>query len=679
MQESARDGLLHHVASDWPNCTLYFEYVNPYHDFRIEFPIVLRNLNEYHVFWGDKAGFVLNLHYINCILVLVSLQGVDFDESEKLSYFYPPEGVYKGIYPRFVIFLAPEGNFKRDSRRTFLRRLFYRQHVQDLPAVFVLLFDPSWSFVEGHFLCWYCSVSTEDFISFLCGADQGSCFGPMVKTYRMATGQGHDVKWGLETIKGVGLTVIPPFVKSDAPRFNPNVHIQNVSIVQNGFMPLFLFEPLNSTILEFNTSSMFFQIRHFPLVHLNHLRLWPERYNIYPTGYSAAYRFITSDGVYSVETSTKLYVIPIQPLVALLSLLAAIILSFFTILDDPSSSVFRLTAKVVHHLLIISSAFVEQPGITESVQIENGKVAKVFSRMVILWLIACTVITSCYKGNIGANYVVKTGWKTKWSRLEDIANFSLYFGFENETCPTVFEGFTMESVCYTVLHKYQEFLTSPCIIFQQLDHYEYYGLILREYTGDYVQYTLNQSAEKLLVRAVAALDNMRRNTKFFCLNELDNIIDVNLGKPRTAFVTTKGTNRRLKYWNNFEAAMARNPAVKFAHNGDQQDNFFGRPTGIYISAGLNPAVGGKVENRMKVLLTSGVYNEWMRIAKFQLETREQKIRRRSRNDIHSPLSFRHAGVQKIFMLLMVLLGICIVVQAILVVLMRLWIHPVSVD
>ncbi|CAG7719701.1 unnamed protein product [Allacma fusca] len=321
----------------------------------------------------------------------------------------------------------------------------------------------------------------------------------------------------------------------------------------------------------------------------------PDNLDFYITGCTSTFKFITSDGIItrkSDETFQR-FIIPFQPSFWYFLLGTLVLTAFFISIIiykiRPSGSFARNFVGTLEKLLYI---LLEQDADGNEV---TDVVSKFSKRALITWLVAAIVITNAYKGVVNSNYVFNFPFETKWQTLMDLSNFKLYLPTKNK------------SLCRNHRSlKYMNRSRNRLEVNMKFETHEFFNQVNRWY----VMSTLERFAdEQKWRRTHSMLSYIMNRIYFFCdqTQKLANIITKELMEPKTAMVVE--TKRFPVYWRQVQGLVTANRKLKFAHNFKITDNFLKMPAGYYLTGGMDQ-VYQVVPNRLKTLMSSGIYGLW---------------------------------------------------------------------
>ena len=625
----------------------------------------------------------LSLRNIKCYLLLVS---ADDDVLERLDTggdAYPPlaKTIQQNVYPQYIIILSPQESFVYDPDKYTSKLVTIGSFgvLSSLPPVFIFLYSklksasayPNESvgtgeLKYGYFFCWYCEAGPNQFFDFDCPI-HSDCTELMLETYFLAIGGGKNVKWGFVDTNDVDS--IPPFKKTTFCVFPSHSSKSCVRDLSELAVVNFLFEPLNSTVLMYPVEweVNYIQLEYFPTVHTLMDRQNPGHCYFYKTGFTLEHRFITADGVQSDNTSLDVYVKPFKASLWYALLCMSVILAILWTAAEKSPLRRTTGGDLLWNVVRVITLQQEGPApVPEKLSLLMTDPFRIV--LVVLMLIS-TIVSNAYRGFVGCNQLLTTKNSTKWRNLQELDDFTLYFAFESPACHVLSNGvinISSKAFCKFVSFAVNETLAEPCIAAKEMRNFVHSKMISEQTVP--VENRSNSEADEYywnasivgdyLDRYFSALESMQQRLKFFCIDDIDKVIQQKLSRKKTALVTT--VSNSIFRWERFQNAMGKNQKLKFAHNFDVDDDAFRWPAGYYISDGLDRAHNGVVHDRMRVLLSAGLYSLWEKWMKIRKE--RALAAQMEENKVHfMPISFRTSDVHLVFVLFLFLLVVCILV------------------
>ena len=212
------------------------------------------------------------------------------------------------------------------------------------------------------------------------------------------------------------------------------------------------------------------------------------------------------------------------------------------------------------------------------------------------WMIMAIVITNAYKGGVNSSFFVQHQQETNWSTVREMKNFSFYAISGSSQClekltPAAAEGnkdvkaAKEFSVLYMEIYAYirgrYEMLGAPDLITDSRSDDEQYKFVISLLVG---------------------------NTTYLCKNALPSYISNEMTRQKTAFLAFSEDVE--EYFSIFKDETARSSnRMHFAHNKNHDDNFLSRLKVFAITGGRQEDQK-PVSDRIKALMTSGIYNVW---------------------------------------------------------------------
>ncbi|CAG7733869.1 unnamed protein product [Allacma fusca] len=537
----------------------------------------------------------VKLTHVTCLLtiVIVSLKNIEFEKTNlmKIHTAYrhqPPIMTFTGSVEftmQFLVFLVPESpnNKKTVSQLNQTSGLSANASISLMPS----------TFAHGFFFCSSCSRDDYDLIEFECSME--SLYRDMLVARETLTKNGTNILWITAKPSGdadVLLDNRTPFYRKSPARLR-------VSTLK------FLLSGNNSTlmgnydkILERDQDPKNYiwgagKPRILWQLDWNTMQM-PDNLYFYITGSTSTFKFITSDGITRKSDETfQRFIIPFQPSFWYFLLGTLILTAFFmTIILYKMQPNVSLPRKFMGTLAKLLYVLLEQDADYNEMTVMAARFSK---GALITWLVAAIVITNAYKGVVNSNFVFSFPYETKWRTLMDLSNFKLYLPTKNE------------SVCSS--HRSLQYTTRSLVGVQKnmkFEPHEFFNQLNRRYTMSVLE---RYDDEPKWQRTHNILQYTMDRIYFFCdqTQTLAYIIKKELREPKTAMVVE--TKQFPIYWRQVRDLVRANRKLKFAHNYKITDNFLKMPSGYYLTGGMDQ-VYQLVPNRLKILMSSGIYWLW---------------------------------------------------------------------
>ena len=355
----------------------------------------------------------------------------------------------------------------------------------------------------------------------------------------------------------------------------------------------------------------------FPSVKLNMLEF---------LGYKSEFRFITADGV-SAEFQSGLLSFLWRPLLSAVWIMTLLsILAFAGLYASVLPSV--ESCMLTHYVYVLELSCV-LTGHSFGINDRNLHAWKrcAYNMLALTWLLSAVLISAAYGAMFSSNYIASPIYKTKWTKLEQLENFTFYFGYEkgsgsqnvwlsNTTGLVVHKkgyfGLRVEDVAYAASGTYS-FLCpgigrlikrSACnTLLDQLGPFTDAG----EVKGDlkYVQWW--HRYRNLFL-------NIVMRAEFYDVAKSEETILGNLVGPKTAVVTPLECFEQD--WAVFQKVTSET-GTQFGHNLHVDDGFFRKPRYYMTSDGLGKEHGKIMHRRLRGFMQSGLYGFWKKWDKFK--------------------------------------------------------------
>ncbi|CAG7827714.1 unnamed protein product [Allacma fusca] len=267
-----------------------------------------------------------------------------------------------------------------------------------------------------------------------------------------------------------------------------------------------------------------------------------------------------------------------------------------------------------------------------------------------LWLLLSLVLNNSYKSVVESSLSIFYPVTTKWKSLAELSNFSLYVAIDScaRYAPTQLL-FGVEDNA-TLDENYRHVCDQRDLVEKMDTNCKFWSAV-----ND-----LGHLRSSSVLASV--LKGMKNSTWYFCTRNLKQIMRMYLMKPRSAFVTS--TEKFEKFWRVFKVAMKTNySSFKFASNSKFHDKSLNFDSGYFFST-LDAFHHHVVPNRLKILLSSGIYNLWTKWNERRDESKNAQDSGSIAGDesqqaeaSFEPLSYSNSDLYLIFNLKFISLGI----------------------
>ena len=247
---------------------------------------------------------------------------------------------------------------------------------------------------------------------------------------------------------------------------------------------------------------------------------------------------------------------------------------------------------------------------------------RAYNLVAVTWLLSAVLISAMFS----SNHIAPPVYKTKWTKLEQLENFSLYFGFEKDSGTHDMHLYNMTGL---VLHRKG-----------------YYGLRGNATTGRYSFHcpensrlgkrsactTFVDQLGTLLTHATKVkghqkyvqwwhryrtlLLNMVMRAEFYDLAKSEETILENIGGPKTVVVTPLECVDQD--WAAFQKVTAET-GTQFGNNLHVDDGLFRKPRFYMASDRMGKEHGSILHKRLRGIIQSGIHGFWKKWDKFKDE------------------------------------------------------------
>ena len=491
---------------------------------------------------------------------------------------------------------------------------------------------------KGWFVCTYCIPLRPALYEFDCSMDT-NCFSIALQKYLEVIDGGRNVLWN---------------VYPDGWNYHPALYgavVTNAFAINNVDNKVkttiaYLLGGLNKTLL---TEAWYYGAlaskskTHTPKIIRRVERMFGSG-SLFPLGGGRTFVFITADGTHEVEGGTEFYLTPFSSKVWYYCLASlATLIVFFWVLYTASEgeslwhSVGRIITVGVETLFWSVGLLMEQHvGKTPS-RTKDISVYRISAVALIFWLLGSMVITGLYRGMINASYAVEDPFKTIWTSIQELDNFTLYSSLGNcKNFPKLTQKVTSSSRpnVRTVCHLY------PLEGKTDINCKFYNNLHEKLYAIENLESPTSKAKQKLEL-----LRSLEERLVYTCDSYVPRLVRKELQRPGTAFVTS--SNDFATYWEIFEKEHESNSSKKFANNNKKPDNFLEEWRGFYFTSLVDNTF---MESRMSALQSSGMYWVWERWGKEnRIRGPMRHIAKRDARYSHSkPLSLTNSDFGIIF-------------------------------
>ncbi|CAG7701574.1 unnamed protein product [Allacma fusca] len=299
--------------------------------------------------------------------------------------------------------------------------------------------------------------------------------------------------------------------------------------------------------------------------------------------------------------------------------------------DDPASDIIKI---FLSNLLQVMGFCLEQ-GIGSAIVNSNFRIVVRIRKIVLAaWFLICIIITNSYKGIIKAHFAVTFPFETHWRFIEELSNFTLYL--PGGKCRRTVSRSGLTTVNFDTYKN--EFSSRTCMKWppgKSENEFLYYSL-----TEEFI--SLPNSGSRLEGRQFECV----------CANEWENLILKNLTKQNTAILIQ--ANEFEYFWRKIKILMGSQSSLKFAHNKRIFDGFFRRRKFIYISSGMEDIHKNPAHNRIRTLLSSGIYWMWEKWDKLRYPSEVSVTNTSGLENVQNvkPLSLTGSDINLTFLLLL---------------------------
>ncbi|CAG7729215.1 unnamed protein product [Allacma fusca] len=312
-----------------------------------------------------------------------------------------------------------------------------------------------------------------------------------------------------------------------------------------------------------------------------------------------AFKFITPFGVYLDGKSWGMFGSPFEPDLWLCLGISVVALSaIIAIFSTPpqqrkTNFILRLQYRLLDTIAILID-HCEEYG-KDSLESESYNIGIVIE----LYILMVVVINNAYKGTMSSDFSVEDETKTDFKYFHQLQHFKLYMLVETSVCRYMGRQDVSSDTYLTC--TYNNNLWPYCGFYDQLEDerssLELLGMLTPE-----------KNASALLMKKSSVLADIQSRTFLKCQNNVPDLLAKG-PEAKHAFVTT---SEDFDYnWDLINSYMNRvsGEKVRLGHNRKVDDGFLSGFEGFLITGGLNKYLHW-VPDRMKQVLSSGIYNLW---------------------------------------------------------------------
>ena len=336
-------------------------------------------------------------------------------------------------------------------------------------------------------------------------------------------------------------------------------------------------------------------------------------------GYRFEFKFITSDGVYG-DVQVGIWAPIWRPFLPSVWALLLLSLAAFSL----ANCCINLPYEHNHAdcLLLMEMAQYSCQLIGKSIAVVQKRLhpwgGTASAALAVTWVISMLVLTSFYSAMYSANYIAAPNYRTNWTYLEQLENFS-YEGISDDVeyfLNEPLEGLVPSNntgLGYMLNHlgearfkcrggDWRRSRSEPC------------GMLIEE-LGTFFLEADDTIVAKDLKRLQWArnhrrmLTNMINRAKFFDLANGEETYAEHLLRPQTAVVMAKESFQ--EDWKVFERLTSKT-GRRFGHNLHVYDGLFRRMTAVMTATKFGKEHGTIMEKRLRGLTQSGIYSLWQR-------------------------------------------------------------------
>ena len=354
-------------------------------------------------------------------------------------------------------------------------------------------------------------------------------------------------------------------------------------------------------------------------------------------GYRSELRFVTADGV-SADVRSGLLSSLWRPLLSAVWILTFLSIATFTVLYAsllPSSD--PCMAANCAQALQLSCLLTGQSSDVNEEQVHAFK-RPAYHTLASTWLIFAVLINAFYSAMFSSNFISTPVYKTVFTRLEQLENFSLYFSDEGRRgsidvsirnasgVGVVTQRQGLFGLRYDAINRWYSFkcprsgnLMTPNACDTLADEIQAF---LGYHTGHG-----DPKYDEWRAQHRAMLLNVIKNAEFYPETRIQQTILEQLLKPKTAAVIPTESIR--KYWATFKA-VTRETGRQFGNNFERDDDIFRRPKMYMVSDRLGEEHGSFMQKRLRGIMQSGIYWIWEKWTKCRDKTTARRGRSESR-------------------------------------------------
>ncbi|CAG7731861.1 unnamed protein product [Allacma fusca] len=408
--------------------------------------------------------------------------------------------------------------------------------------------------------------------SFNCQASE--CYKMMISEFERVTNHGKKIIWFMSAL----------------PREEQIQSLQIGSPLQRN-KPRNLYQTIYGFLvqeLDSNFTESYFGISE-PHIFFDVANSRSNYYQEVPLSYTTSKMFITSDSIVAITLDYKIYTTPFELIVWICIAIGGLLVALILSADIFPSGQTSLLEKFILSFLSLVGSLADQ-GWDESPKdvskISGIKKSKSRSIILIAWLISSIVLSNGYKGFMKTAVITGREFRTKWKRLEELKNFTLFFptGWMHDV------GLVNRKAKNVLCQEVNRACLRRCS--SDIDENRFKC----DLNNEFIRFNSNTS--KTIVAG---------QFKFFCDEDLEKIIETSLTSPRTALVLF--SKEFDYYWSRVGLKM-QGTKLKFAHNRNAgNDPFLRSPVSIYIANRFKEKYH-YVAKRVQIMLSSGFYSLW---------------------------------------------------------------------
>ena len=472
---------------------------------------------------------------------------------------------------------------------------------------------------NGFYYCVYCSHSDlKGWYKFKCTSGGSLCAVEATAAMVEASNKGQGALWHTsDFISGMGSNALQLQTDIDMSPFTPTMDIQSASLD-------FLALSLNTSLVREKLAVLqAAKLPSFPSSGTGSPRIvtipqtpfvveFKHNFGNFPVGTTKGLKFITSDGVFQPLGSIVNSLDPFGPftwltLVAFMVASAIVVAAAVAGVSEEQTDGSRLKVFMVMFFWIFRVLTENCHGAGPSTEIKSSKTLCFWKAILVVWLLMGIVISNAYKGEVKSSFFAPTQLKTGWKSVREMRNFSFYTILDDSSSTN-----STTAYCSTgpapVRIVDSEVIANDKMWGMIYVTRIYQEIISRMYTSSNNAATGADDGSLKDEDAAEFLVSFFNKTEFLCKRMLPLAIRTELAKPNTAFFVF--SENLPGYYRIFQREMAVNRRkLRYAHNGDIDDGFLKRPRSFAVSGG-HEQDQQPVTDRIKILLSSGIYNLW---------------------------------------------------------------------